>query len=274
MSFDFELQVAKRLARAAAEVIRAVYEQPFEVIQKAGGGGPVTEADKRANELIVKGLKAEFPSDDIVAEESAHLAPKGTRVWFVDPLDGTREFVDRNGMFAVHIGLAIDGKPVMGVVLAPVQRALWSGGVGHPCTLELGTDSRELTMSPVKKTSELRLLVSRSHKSKKTEKIKQALGITQVREQGSVGLKCALLAMGEADLYLHPSNRSSRWDSCAPQAVIEAAGGMLVDFAGQPYGYEGREIVNGRGLVACHRQTWELAGETISRIARETGILT
>lgn len=270
--FSWELQVAARLARAAAEVIRQVYEQPFEVVQKAGGGGPVTEADKRANELIVTGLKKEFPDDDIVAEESTHLAPKQRRVWFVDPLDGTREFVDRNGMFAVHIGLAIDAKAVAGVVLAPMQRALWSGAVGHPCTLELGDQRRELKLEPGTPGA-LRLLVSRSHKSKKTEKIKQALGITQVKEQGSVGLKCALIAMGEADLYLHPSNRSNRWDSCAPQAVIEAAGGQLTDFAGQPYEYAGREIVNGRGLVACHPETWRFAGETITRIARETGIL-
>lgn len=110
--FSWELQVAARLARAAAEVIREVYEQPFEVVQKAGGGGPVTEADKRANELIVTGLTKEFPDDDIVAEESTHLAPKQRRVWFVDPLDGTREFVDRNGMFAVHIGLS-DRKSVV-----------------------------------------------------------------------------------------------------------------------------------------------------------------
>ena len=273
MSFDLELQVAARLARAAAEVIREVYETSFEVVQKAGGGGPVTEADKRANELIVKGLEAEFSGDDIVAEESAHFAPKSSRVWFVDPLDGTREFVDRNGMFAVHIGLALDGKAVAGVVHAPIQRAMWSGAIGHPCVLELGGERRELKMEPVRQSSDLRLLVSRSHKSKKTEKIKNALGITQVREQGSVGLKCALLAMGEADLYLHPSNRSSRWDSCAPQAVIEAAGGVLVDFAGNAYGYEGREITNGRGLVACPRTTWAMAGETISRIATETGIL-
>ena len=194
-------------------------------------------------------------------------------MWFVDPLDGTREFVDRNGMFAVHIGLAVDGAAVAGVVLAPVQGALWSGAVGSPCVLELGAERRELKMQPVAKTEDLRLLVSRSHKSKKTEAMKRALGITQVREQGSVGLKCALLAMGEADLYLHPSDRSSRWDSCAPQAVIEAAGGMLVDFAGQKYGYEGREIVNSRGLVACARETWPMVGETIVRIAKETGIL-
>ncbi|MDP1822037.1 MAG: 3'(2'),5'-bisphosphate nucleotidase CysQ [Archangium sp.] len=268
-----ELEVASRLAREAATIIRQVYETPFSVVQKSGGGGPVTEADQRANELIVKGLQQAFPADDIVAEESTHRAPKTQRVWFVDPLDGTREFVDRNGMFAVHIGLAIDGAPVAGVVLAPMQGALWTGAVGQPCVLELGEQRRELTMQPVAQTKDLRLLVSRSHKSKKTAAIRDALGITQVKEQGSVGLKCALLAMGEADLYLHPSDRSSRWDSCAPQAVIEAAGGMLVDFAGKKYGYEGREIVNSRGLVACARSTWPMIAETVIRVATETGIL-
>ena len=269
-----ELEVASHLAREAAAIIRQVYETPFSVVQKAAGGGPVTEADKRANELIVKGLHAAFPADDIVAEESTHRAPKTNRVWFVDPLDGTREFVDRNGMFAVHIGLAIDGAPVAGVVLAPIQGALWSGAMGEPCVLELGEQRRELTMLPVSNTKDLRLLVSRSHKSKKTAAIRDALGITQVKEQGSVGLKCSLLAMGEADLYLHPSDRTSRWDSCAPQAVIEAAGGMLVDFGGQKYGYQGQEIVNSRGLVACATSTWPMICDTVIRIARETKIIT
>lgn len=271
--YEKELEVASRLAREAAVVIRQVYETPFSVVNKSGGAGPVTEADKRANALIVKGLEAAFPGDDIVAEESTHLAPKTTRVWFVDPLDGTREFVDRNGMFAVHIGLAIDGSPVAGVVLAPVQGAMWTGAIGSPCVLHLGDQKRELKMQPVAQTKDLRLLVSRSHKSKKTAAIREALGITQVKEQGSVGLKCALLAMGEADLYLHPSDRSSRWDSCAPQAVIEAAGGMLMDFAGNKYGYEGREIVNSRGLLACAKQTWPMISETVVRIARETKII-
>lgn len=256
--FTEELEVAKRLAREAADVINRVYAGAFDVVQKAGGGGPVTEADKRANELIVTGLNKAFPADEIVAEESTHVAPKGNRVWFVDPLDGTREFVDRNGMFAVHIGLAVDGVAVAGVVLAPVHGACWSGAKGSPCVLELGGERRELSMQPVKHAKDLRLIVSRSHKSKKTAAIRDALGITQVKEQGSVGLKCALLALGEADLYLHPSTMSNRWDSCAPQAVIEAAGGMLVGFDGAPYGYEGREIVNSRGLVGCHRETWAM----------------
>lgn len=265
--FTEELEVAKRLAREAADVINRVYAGAFDVIQKDGGKGPVTEADQRANDLIVKGLKKAFPADDIVAEESTHVVPKTNRVWFVDPLDGTREFVDRNGMFAVHIGLAVDGKAVAGVVLAPVQGACWSGAVGSPCVLELGDQRRELVMQPVKNSKDLKLVVSRSHKSKKTAAIRDALGITQVKEQGSVGLKCALLAMGEGDLYLHPSTMSSRWDSCAPQAVIEAAGGLLVGFDGIPYEYAGREIVNNRGLIGCHRETWAM----VEKAARQFG---
>lgn len=271
--YQRELAIGSRLAREAAVVIREVYDTPFSVVQKPEGGGPVTEADRRANEIIVNGLKAAFPGDDVVAEESVNQTPTSNRVWFVDPLDGTREFVDRNGMFAVHIGLAVDGVPVAGIVLAPVQGALWTGAVGHPCVLEQGDQRIELTMPRIAKASELRLMVSRSHKSKKTEAIRQALGITQVKEQGSVGLKCALLTMGEADLYLHPSDRSSRWDSCAPQAVIEAAGGMLVDFGGKPYLYDGRELVNQRGLVACSKATWPMIEEPVTRIARESGIL-
>lgn len=271
--FTRELAVAQRLAREAAAVILDVYARPFDVANKAGGAGPVTEADRRANELIVRGLREAFPDDDVVAEESTNLRPTRRRVWFVDPLDGTREFVDKNGMFAVHVGLAVDGAAVAGVVHSPVQGATWSGARGHPCRLRVGDQDRELRLVPVLEPARLRLLVSRSHKSKKTEKIRQALGITHVREHGSVGLKVALLTLGEADLYLHPSTKSSRWDSCAPQAVIEAAGGVLVDFAGTPYRYDGVELGNGRGLLACAKETLAVVGPTIERIARETGIL-
>ncbi len=271
--FISELTVATRLAHEAARVILEVYAQPFDVVNKAGGAGPVTQADERANELIVTGLRAAFPGDDVVAEESTNARPTSRRVWFVDPLDGTREFVDRNGMFAVHIGLALDGVAVAGVVHAPVRGATWTGARGQPCRVTDGGVTRELRMAQVLPPSALRLLVSRSHKSKKTEQIRQALGITRVREHGSVGLKCGLLAEGEADLYLHPSPRSSRWDSCAPQAVLEAAGGVLVDFGGFPYRYDGAELINARGLVACEKKTLDVVGPTIERIARETGLL-
>jgi 3'(2'), 5'-bisphosphate nucleotidase len=268
-----ELRVATRLAHDAARVILEVYARPFEVVEKAAGAGPVTEADTRANELIVTGLREAFPDDEIVAEESPSQRPTARRVWFVDPLDGTREFVDRNGMFAVHVGLAIDGEAVAGVVHAPVSGQTWAGARGHPCTWTQGDETRTLMLPECPEPSALRLLVSRSHKSKKTALIQQALGITSVREHGSVGFKVGLLALGEADLYLHPSPRASRWDSCAPQAVLEAAGGVLVDFAGNPYRYDGSELENRRGLVGCSRETLARVGHVIERVARETGLL-
>lgn len=272
--FSFELEVACRLAREAGRLILEVYRTRFGVEEKAGGEGPVTEADTRANELIVSGLRRAFPGDSIIAEETARRdETRSPRGWFVDPLDGTREFVDRNGMFAVHVGLAVHGVAALGVVYGPVQDKLYAGVVGQGCTLAAGGATRALRVAPVRSASAVRLLVSRSHKSRETGLIARELGITDVKEYGSVGLKCGLIAEGAADLYLHASPRSSRWDACAPEAVLRAAGGALTDFAGTQYAYDGVELANVRGLVAGSADALPLVMPTVTRIARESGLL-
>lgn len=274
MNLGREIEVARRLAVDAGRIIMEVYASEFAVVNKAGGAGPVTEADKRANELIVTGLSAAFPGDAIIAEETAERPDvAGRRCWFVDPLDGTREFVDRNGMFAVHIGLAVAGAPVAGVVYAPASEKLYWGAEGEGAVLEHRGHSQHLRVEPVREVKDIRLVVSRSHKSKKTEVIRRELGIANVREIGSVGLKAAAIAEGSADLYLHPSTKSSRWDSCAPEAVLRGAGAVLVDFAGNPYPYDGVEIDNLRGIVACAAGTLELVKPIFTRVARETGLI-
>jgi 3'(2'), 5'-bisphosphate nucleotidase len=251
VDLERELDVALRLAREAGRVLLEVYATSFAVREKPDGGGPVTDADARANALIVDALRAEFPEDAIIAEESVGAAAAhGPRCWYVDPLDGTREFVNRNGMFAVQIGLAIDADAVLGVVFAPVSRKLYSGIVGRGGTVEDGEESRPLRVAPARAEA-LRLVVSRSHRSPKTERLRQALGIDHVIEMGSVGLKCGLVAEGLADVYLHPSKRTYRWDSCAPEAILGAAGGSLTDLGGHPYRYDGRELENTRGLLGC-----------------------
>jgi 3'(2'), 5'-bisphosphate nucleotidase len=273
ISFARELEVASRVAREAGQLILEVYATPFEVVQKEGGQGPVTVADQRANELIVSTLRREFPSDSIIAEESARRdETSSTRRWFIDPLDGTREFVERNGMFAVHIGLAIDGVAVVGVVFAPVSRKLYAGTSEGGSTLDRDGIITPLQVAHKHDTRDLHLLVSRSHRSKKTSAIMQRLGITQISEQGSVGLKAGLIAEGVADLYLHPSSKSSRWDSCAPEAILRGAGGLLTDFSGLPYLYDGKELENSRGLVACSPQVFDAVMPVVSQIARETGL--
>ena len=265
-----ELSVARDLAREAGRAILDVYATAFVVREKPGGGGPVTEADARANALIVDALRAEFPGDAIIAEESVGgPAAHGPRCWYVDPLDGTREFVDRNGMFAVQIGLAIDGDAVLGVLFAPVSGKLYSGIVGLGGTLEEGGVPRPLRVAaaPVL-PQDLRLVVSRSHRSPRTERVRQTLGIERVIEMGSVGLKCGLVAEGLADVYLHPSKRTYRWDSCAPEAVLRAAGGSLTDLLGQSYRYDGRELENPRGLLGCSPGACDLVLPLAQEIAR------
>jgi 3'(2'), 5'-bisphosphate nucleotidase len=274
-SFDTELDTARRIARQAGDILMKIYATDFSVQDKAGGMGPVTEADERANEFIVGELRKAFPGDGVVAEESDNSADRKRfeRCWYVDPLDGTQEFVNRNGEFAIHVGLAVAGKATVGVVYRPVGDKLYTGVVGQGAFLEEAGARKALRVSDVAEPSTLRLVVSRSHRSKLTDAVAKRLGITQERESGSVGLKCGLLAESVADLYIHTSGKSYRWDNCAPEAVLRAAGGILTDLGGTPYSYDGAELQNHRGLLACNAVAFPLVQPVVAQFAREAGIL-
>ena len=270
-----ELEVAKRVAREAGRILLEVYATPFTFVEKANEAGPVTIADERANAYVVDALAKAFPTDGIVAEETEDTSAGRThaRCWWVDPLDGTREFIARNGMFAVHVGLSIDGAAAVGVVYRPTEDRLWAGSIGGACTLEHAGTSRELRVpEPPQELHDLRLVVSRSHRSPWTEALQQELGITQRFELGSVGLKCGAVAAGEADLYVHPSPFSYRWDACAPEAVLTSAGGLLTDLWGQPYVYDGQELRNARGLLGCSAQLHPRMVEVTRRLLDQAGI--
>lgn len=269
-----EIEVASRLAREAGRILLGYYDAEYDVIEKPEGGGPVTVADKRANDHVVSALRAAFPGDGVVAEETSDTsdASRYERCWFVDPLDGTKEFIRHNGEFAVHIGLAIGGEARAGVVYRPVGDRLYAGVVGHGCYLEADGTRRELRV-PDAAPDELRLVVSRSHRSKRLEQIREELGIVDVAGVGSVGIKCGLVAEGRADLYVHASRVSSRWDSCAPEAVIRGAGGVFTDLAGDLYRYDGSELQNLRGFFACAPALLPRVMPVISRVAAEAGLI-
>lgn len=259
-----ELELACRLARQAGAAILGVYSTDFEVQNKAGGQGPVTEADQQANALIVSALRTAFPNDAVIGEESED-APDATqfeRVWWVDPLDGTRDFVQRTGDFAVQIGLAIGGEARLGVLFQPVSGKLWTGVVGRDCVLEENGRSTLLKIDG-KRPTQRRLMVSRSHRPERGSRMKTLLNVSEVIKRGSVGLKCAAIAQGDAELYLHPSPKSSRWDSCAPEAVLRAAGGRFTNIHGERYCYNSSEIKNLDGLFACHPALFDEALEQI-----------
>lgn len=269
-ALDTELQLARRLAREAGRLILEVYATDFQVVDKGGGEGPVTEADKRANTHIVSALRDAFPQDAVIGEESKDRpdATRYERVWWVDPLDGTRDFVKRTGDFAVQIGLAINGEAKLGVVYQPAVDKLWTGLVGGPCVYEAEGRSSVVRLAEAAPSSR-RLIVSRSHKPERADRMQALLGVTSVVERGSVGLKCAAIAQGEAELYLHPSPRSSRWDSCAPEAVLRAAGGRFTDVRGNLYSYDGSEVENSGGLFGCHPALFDDALVQIRKLLEE-----
>ena len=255
--FDREIEVASRLAREAGDVIRQIYQTDF-VVQFKDKEGPVTEADRRASELIVTQLRREFRNDLVVSEEEP-IDPNVTipsRVWYVDPLDGTHEFIARNGEFAVMIGLAIDERACAGVVYQPTAKQLCAGIARQQAWLEEDRERIALRVSDETDSSRLRLVVSRSHRHELLDEMRARLGITQELQLGSVGLKVRLLATRQADVYIDPSTFTHSWDSCAPEAILHGAGGRMTDLAGAPLRYSPRDLRNRRGLVAtnglCH----------------------
>ncbi|KYF77093.1 3'(2'),5'-bisphosphate nucleotidase CysQ [Sorangium cellulosum] len=259
---DRELDEIVRIARAAAAVVMDVYATPFTVEMK-GPGDPVTRADREANALICGALEAAFPGEAILAEESVPAAEElaarfqRERVFFVDPLDGTREFADRNGEFAVMIGLSVRGRAALGVVVMPTTGEALAGRAGGDdgdfAFLEAKDGSRRpLRVSSVSSTADASLIVSRSHRPKELEPLLARLGVTRVVPCGSVGVKIARIATAEVDLYIHGGGGAKLWDSCAPEAVLRGAGGRFTDLAGAPIDYAGPGLKLARGIIASN----------------------
>ena len=270
---EHELSVAIHLAREAGKILLEIYAQDFSVAYKTEND-PVTEADKRANEMIVTALKRAFPNDGIVAEESADtsaISQTHGRTWYVDPLDGTKEFIKKNGEFSVMIGLSIDGSAELGVVYRPVGDVLYAGVVGGESFVEQAGKKSPLRVSDVSDPAKLRLVVSRSHRSAETDQLVRELGIAEERASGSVGLKIGLIAEREADVYVHISNKSSAWDACAPDAILRAAGGVFADLFGERFVYGRGEIQNVRGIFACNESAFSRVAPAVKNAAIQAG---
>ncbi|HKA91443.1 MAG TPA: 3'(2'),5'-bisphosphate nucleotidase CysQ [Haliangiales bacterium] len=248
-----ELDVATGLARAAGKLTLAYHGTDVTVDRKAGNE-PVTRADREASELIVEGLRREFPADVVISEEAPDDERRlaGGRVWFIDPVDGTNDFIRGRAGFAVMIGLAVDGRPAAGVIYQPIGERMFWAEAGAGAWVAEGGEPRRLAVSAVSDVSQIRLVASKSHRSRQIDDVKNALGISSEMNIGSVGLKLGLIAMGEMDLYVNPSSKSKAWDTCAPEALLVAAGGRITDLWGEPLAYDRAELSNARGLLASN----------------------
>jgi 3'(2'), 5'-bisphosphate nucleotidase len=232
------------LARAAGEVILRIYASDF-VVRGKTDASPVTAADEQAEALILAGLARLDPHTPVVAEEAVaagHVPVVGRRFWLVDPLDGTREFVSRNGEFTVNIALIEQGEPVLGVVFAPVLGRMFAGARGQGAfELDANGQRRPIHCRPLPAEG-LTVLASRSHgDGAALDHWLAGQRVAAVKTAGS-SLKLCLLAAGEADAYPR-FGRTMEWDIGAGHGVLAAAGGSVQTLQGEPlrYGKQGFE---------------------------------
>ena len=272
--FERELRVAQRLARAAGAEALRFYGGPLRVEHKSEFEDPVTQADHAANDVIMTGLKKEFPADGLLSEETTDTVRRldKQRVWIIDPLDGTNGFIAGNGDFAVQIGLATAGEPVMGVVYLPLTNVLYWAARGAGAWVERPeTGAERLRVSDVDEPSRMRLAASRSHRSPKMKAVVSRFGFREEVNRGSVGIKIGLIVERQCDIYIHLSGRTKQWDTCAPEAVLREAGGTLTDLWGEPYRYNTEDVRNRNGLVASNTAAHPLAVRTLSPLLAEFG---
>lgn len=238
------------MARSAGQAVMEVYATDHAVHSKTDQS-PVTEADVRAEAIILAALRALTPDIPIVAEESvsAGQVPNvGAKFWLVDPLDGTKEFIERNGEFTVNIAMVHEGVPVLGVVFAPALGRLFAGAQGLGAFVEDAAGRRAIRCRPTPREG-LTVVASRSHGD--AAALDSFLSGRKVASLVSAGssLKLCLIAAGEADLYPR-LGRTMEWDIAAGHAVLLAAGGRVTDIAGKPLRYGKPQFENPHFVAA------------------------
>ena len=248
------LETILGFARAAADIVSGIYAQDFAVEYK-GKDDPVTRADKEANDLLTREIARAYPGIPVVAEESDPASFAGFQAspmaWFVDPLDGTREFVAKNGEFAVMIGLAEEGRATLGVLVMPALGRIFLGAEGVGAfEVDAAGIRRPILVSSTKELREATVVVSRSHRH--PDATPERLGVRTLLPVGSAGVKAAMVACGEADIYLQPGMAGKLWDSCGPEAIVRAAGGHVSDTLGRPLAYRGTELANANGFLVSN----------------------
>lgn len=233
------------VARNAGALIMDIYASDFEVRDK-GDTSPVTAADERAEVLILESLARLTPDIPVIAEEAVaagEIPDVADRFWLVDPLDGTREFINRNGEFTVNIALIENHQPVLGVVYAPAIERLFAGAINHAAFVEDANGERHDIHVRQPPEAGLTVVASRSHSDpEQLQAFLKGQRVAEVRNAGS-SLKLCLVAAGEADLYPR-LGRTMEWDIAAGHAVLAAAGGHLTDTDMQPMPYGKSDFAN------------------------------
>jgi len=239
------MQLLLPIARVAGDAIMAVYSRGTPEVHLKEDDSPVTEADLAAHLVLTSQLKSLLSECPVVSEEDAgslvHRRSHG-RFWLIDPLDGSKEFIARNGEFTVNIALIEDGRCLLGVVYAPAMDALYWGGAGLGAFRCMGGQTVAVKVAASNSGKAFRVVASKSHLNVATRSLIERLGVVSLVKAGS-SLKFCRVAEGEADIYprLAPT---CEWDTAAAQAVLEGAGGVVSDLKGMPLLYGKPNVLN------------------------------
>lgn len=251
-----ELEAAIQVSREAGERIMDVYEREDFSVNYKEDDSPLTEADSRANEVIVKILNEEFSQYAILAEESSddRSRLKEDWCWIVDPLDGTKEFIKRNGEFTVNIALVYEQRPVLGVIYVPVTRELYYAQKREGAWYQPDEEAQQKKITVSERTEELRAVKSRSHASEELNQLLEETDrIAEVKEKGS-SLKGCIIAQGDAEVY-YRFNPIMEWDVAAMDCIVTEAGGIMRNLkTDEKMRYNRENSVNEDGFYVVNRE--------------------
>lgn len=274
-NLDSILAIVRSIGWGAADILLK-QARSFDI--EKSGDSPVTTADLAANRYILDSLETVFGTEQFayLSEETYSTQPAEMRlnhdwVWIIDPLDGTKDFINGTGEYAVHIALAYQGRPMLAIVATPAFGKLYSATHLRGSWLETchnGTP-QPLRVSDKKRPEELTIVTSRSHRDRRFEQLMEQFPVKQQRQIGSVGCKIAAIVEQQADVYVSLSGKSAPkdWDFAAPELILIEAGGQFTRFDGTPLQYNREDVNQWGGILAsngtCHAELGASAIETL-----------
>lgn len=281
------LALTRSIGWGAAEILLSAQQTSFGI--KQAGESPVTTADLAANQYILDNLQSALGLQDFayLTEETFQSQPIADRidrpwVWIIDPLDGTKDFIDRTGEYAVHIALAHQGRPVLAIVACPEKNKLYYATLGGGTFVETRkaetSHTQPIKVSVKNQPEELTIVGSRSHRDQRFDQLMQRFPCQNQRQVGSVGGKIAAIVEQQADVYLSLSGKSAPkdWDFAAPELILTEAGGQFTHFDGSPLVYNQTDVSQWGGILAsngqCHQALCDRAEEILAEIDRESSI--
>ena len=253
--YERELQVALDAVNSVRNLILDIYNSNDLGVEIKEDNSPVTRADKAADKKIREILSTAFPLYSLLTEESVDDKSRLSNdyVWIVDPIDGTKDFVAKNGQFTVNIGLSYKHKAVLGVILIPVSGEIYYAVEGKGAYYLEDKDSDPVRIHCNNKTKDVTTLVSNFHSNQvEMDMIEKHKDVIKHQVKVGATIKGCLIARGEAEMSYRFSSNTKEWDTCAMQILVEQAGGYLLKFDGTPICYNREDVYNRDGYIICN----------------------